>query len=236
MGSFSSNTFVASTTASCIFLAAFYSLWLATRVNFGAPSNYIQSFNDIELRELISQLCLIIPVYFFGLYPQPLCSIILPTLNYCFIHWAIVEARIHLNRSPIGMWRLIFSILCFLLVVDIDVDYRWQSPIIRWNHQLFLISICFFDGFISVTSYNLRSQVQIQINVQFQISFRLGILMDSVSLFRIESPIPVPDLLIDFSFRFSVTVPDSDIHGRFELFHWISRTSLLDCGDWQWKD
>jgi NADH-quinone oxidoreductase subunit M len=91
MGSFSSNTFVASTTASCIFLAAFYSLWLATRLLFGAPSNYIQSFNDIELRELISQLCLIIPVYLFGLYPQPLCSIILPTLNYCFIHWAIVS-------------------------------------------------------------------------------------------------------------------------------------------------
>jgi len=92
IGTFTKNTWVASLAATGVFLGATYSLWLATRVLFGSVSLYIQGFNDMNMRELVNQFSLIVPVALFGFYPQPMCWCIFPSLHFWLIHLAIVQA------------------------------------------------------------------------------------------------------------------------------------------------
>jgi NADH-ubiquinone oxidoreductase chain 4 len=61
---------VAALGATGILLSACYSLFLYNRLSYGDYSPYLNSVKDLNRREFHLLLTLIIPTYFFGIFPN----------------------------------------------------------------------------------------------------------------------------------------------------------------------
>ena len=70
VGTFQSNTLITVLASTGIVLGAAYSIWLYNRVAFGALTNYIVAFNDINKREMMIFVPFIILTLLMGIYPN----------------------------------------------------------------------------------------------------------------------------------------------------------------------
>ena len=70
MGIWEVNPVVAALGASGILLSACYSLFLMNRLSYGDYSPYLYPVKDLNRREYHLLLCLIIPTFFFGIFPN----------------------------------------------------------------------------------------------------------------------------------------------------------------------
>jgi proton-translocating NADH-quinone oxidoreductase chain M len=70
VGTFQSNTLITVLASTGIILGAAYSIWLYNRVAFGALTNYIVAFNDINKREMMIFVPFIILTLVMGIYPN----------------------------------------------------------------------------------------------------------------------------------------------------------------------
>ena len=70
MGIWEVNPVVAALGASGILLSACYSLFLMNRLSFGDYSPYLYPVKDLNRREYHLLLALIIPTFFFGIFPN----------------------------------------------------------------------------------------------------------------------------------------------------------------------
>jgi len=70
VGTFQSNTLITVLASTGIVLGAAYSIWLYNRVAFGALTNYIVAFNDVNKRELMIFVPFIILTLLMGIYPN----------------------------------------------------------------------------------------------------------------------------------------------------------------------
>ncbi|MFW0776611.1 MAG: NADH-quinone oxidoreductase subunit M [Rickettsiales bacterium] len=72
MGAFKANTFVAFLATTGVVLGAAYMLWLYRRVIFGEITNaQVSAMKDMNVRELVIFVPLVVLVLWIGLYPQP---------------------------------------------------------------------------------------------------------------------------------------------------------------------
>ena len=76
-GIFSQNIIIGLLASSGIVLSAGYSIWLYNRISFGASSKYLKYTTDINRREFMILLPLIIIAIIFGIFP----NIVLDTLH-----------------------------------------------------------------------------------------------------------------------------------------------------------
>ena len=75
MGAFEKNILVAMIASLGIILGAAYMLWLFKRVVFGEINNQkLKSMKDLKNFEIITLSALVIPILFFGFYPEPLMN------------------------------------------------------------------------------------------------------------------------------------------------------------------
>ncbi len=75
MGAFEKNILVAMIASLGVILGAAYMLWLFKRVIFGEINNQeLKSMKDLKTFEIITLLALVIPILFFGFYPEPLMN------------------------------------------------------------------------------------------------------------------------------------------------------------------
>jgi len=74
IGSFQRNPIITLFGASCIVLTPVYSIWLYNRVILGASSVYLQFLGDINRREFITLLPLLVLVLLLGILPNLLCD------------------------------------------------------------------------------------------------------------------------------------------------------------------
>ena len=70
VGTFQSNTLITVLASTGIILGAAYSIWLYNRVSFGALTNYIIAFNDVNKREMMIFIPFIILTLLMGIYPN----------------------------------------------------------------------------------------------------------------------------------------------------------------------
>ncbi len=70
VGTFQSNTLITVLASTGIVLGAAYSIWLYNRVAFGALTNYIVAFNDVNKREMMIFVPFIILTLVMGIYPN----------------------------------------------------------------------------------------------------------------------------------------------------------------------
>jgi len=71
IGSFQSNTIVTFLISSGMVSGAAYSLWLCNRILFGSLSTqYIHQYKDVEFREFLVFLPLILPILWMGIFPE----------------------------------------------------------------------------------------------------------------------------------------------------------------------
>jgi len=76
VGIFQVNTWVAMLAATGVILSAAYALWLYRRVIFGTLERAnLKDILDLNRREIVILLPLVIAVIFFGVYPQPLLEV-----------------------------------------------------------------------------------------------------------------------------------------------------------------
>ena len=75
MGAFEKNILVAMIASLGVILGAAYMLWLFKRVVFGEMNNQeLKSMKDLKTFEIITLSALVIPILFFGFYPEPLMN------------------------------------------------------------------------------------------------------------------------------------------------------------------
>ena len=75
MGAFEKNILVAMIASLGVILGAAYMLWLFKRVVFGKINNQeLKSMKDLKTFEIITLSALVIPILFFGFYPEPLMN------------------------------------------------------------------------------------------------------------------------------------------------------------------
>ena len=75
MGAFEKNILVAMIASLGVILGAAYMLWLFKRVVFGEINNQeLKSMKDLKTFEIITLSSLVIPILFFGFYPEPLMN------------------------------------------------------------------------------------------------------------------------------------------------------------------
>ena len=75
MGTFKKNFLVATIASLGVILGAAYMLWLYKRIIFGELiNNEIKSMVDLKRFEIIILFSLVIPIIFFGIYPEPLMN------------------------------------------------------------------------------------------------------------------------------------------------------------------
>ena len=75
MGAFEKNILVAMIASLGVILGAAYMLWLFKRVVFGEITNQeLKSMKDLKTFEIITLSALVIPILFFGFYPEPLMN------------------------------------------------------------------------------------------------------------------------------------------------------------------
>jgi len=75
MGAFKKNFLVATIASLGVILGAAYMLWLYKRIIFGELiNNELKSMIDLKKFELIILFSLVIPIIFFGFYPEPLMN------------------------------------------------------------------------------------------------------------------------------------------------------------------
>ena len=75
MGAFEKNILVAMIASLGVILGAAYMLWLFKRVVFGEINNQeLKSMKDLKTFEIITLSALVIPILFFGFYPEPLMN------------------------------------------------------------------------------------------------------------------------------------------------------------------
>jgi proton-translocating NADH-quinone oxidoreductase chain M len=70
------NLLVAAIASSGMLLTASYSMWLYNRIIFGAPSAFINHYNDLTRLDVTVLLLLGIPTLWIGFYPNPLLELI----------------------------------------------------------------------------------------------------------------------------------------------------------------
>ena len=75
MGDFKKNFLVATIASLGVILCAAYMLWLYKRVIFGKIINKkLEAISDLKKFEIIILFCLVVPIIFFGFYPEPLMN------------------------------------------------------------------------------------------------------------------------------------------------------------------
>ena len=75
MGAFKKSFLVATIASLGVILGAAYMLWLYKRIVFGELiNNELKSMIDLKKFELIILASLVIPIIFFGFYPEPLMN------------------------------------------------------------------------------------------------------------------------------------------------------------------
>ncbi len=75
MGAFEKNILVAMIASLGVILGAAYMLWLFKRVVFGKINNQdLKGMKDLKTFEIITLSALVIPILFFGFYPEPLMN------------------------------------------------------------------------------------------------------------------------------------------------------------------
>ena len=86
MGSFHSYPALTAIATSGIIFAAVYLLWMFQRVMFHEITNpEIENLKDMDLREIVTVLPLILLMFFIGFYPMPFLDRIDPTVIH-FVH------------------------------------------------------------------------------------------------------------------------------------------------------
>ena len=75
MGAFKKSFLVATIASLGVILCAAYMLWLYKRVIFGKIINKkLEAISDLKKFEIIILFCLVVPIIFFGFYPEPLMN------------------------------------------------------------------------------------------------------------------------------------------------------------------
>jgi hypothetical protein len=71
VGSFQTNTFIATLAATGMILGGAYSIWLYNRVIFGGfKTHSIQNFADLNRREFFLFLPFVFAIFWMGIYPE----------------------------------------------------------------------------------------------------------------------------------------------------------------------
>jgi NADH-quinone oxidoreductase subunit M len=99
LGTFEANRTAAVIAASGVILAAAYMLWMFRRVMFGPithPEN--RGLIDLDLRERLVMVALVLPIIWIGLYPDPLLRRIEPSVNHVIA--VMVERAEKADGSP----------------------------------------------------------------------------------------------------------------------------------------
>ena len=100
MGTFKKNFLVATIASLGVILGAAYMLWLYKRIIFGQIINQeIKSLVDLKKFETIILVSLVLPILFFGFYPEPLMSSI-----ETFISNLIEMSTLNINNSLAGKY------------------------------------------------------------------------------------------------------------------------------------
>jgi len=82
IGVFQDNFLVGTIAGTGVILGAAYMLWLYKRVIFGKLINKeLLKINDLDKSELFILTCIVLPVLFFGFYPEPLLNTIEVSVN-----------------------------------------------------------------------------------------------------------------------------------------------------------
>lgn len=82
VGAYKANTWLAAGTATGVILGASYALWLYRRVVFGELVNKkLTKITDINLREVIMFVPLIVLVVWLGVYPKPVLDVLHPSVE-----------------------------------------------------------------------------------------------------------------------------------------------------------
>lgn len=86
MSAFQTHFWVAIFASMTLILSASYTLWMYKRVFFGPVGNtYVAQFKDITWTEKTNYILLTIPVFFFGLYPQPIINVLRVTIGHLLL-------------------------------------------------------------------------------------------------------------------------------------------------------
>ncbi len=81
-GAFQANTWVAIGAATGVVLSAAYALYLYRRVVFGAlVKPELKDIQDLNLREIVTIVPLIVATVFFGVYPKPVLDVTGPAVQ-----------------------------------------------------------------------------------------------------------------------------------------------------------
>ncbi len=87
LGTFKANFWYAFLAATTLILGAAYSLWMVKRVFYGEVANdKVAALKDINKREFLILFLLALTVLFFGLYPNPLLTVLHDSVNGLLIH------------------------------------------------------------------------------------------------------------------------------------------------------
>jgi NADH-ubiquinone oxidoreductase chain 4 len=90
-GIFLKNPVIAILGASTIFLSACYSIFLYNRLSYGAYSPYLPIVKDINRREFIILITLLIPTILFGIFPNVILDV---------LHSTITSLLYNINLTP----------------------------------------------------------------------------------------------------------------------------------------
>ena len=75
MGTFKKSFLVATIASLGVILTAAYMLWLYKRIDFGKIVNEdVKSMVDLKRFEMVILFTLVVPIIFFGFYPEPLMN------------------------------------------------------------------------------------------------------------------------------------------------------------------
>ena len=82
MGAFKKSFLVATIASLGVILGAAYMLWLYKRIIFGEiVDNQLKSMTDLKRFEILILFSLVIPIIFFGFYPEPLINSMETSVN-----------------------------------------------------------------------------------------------------------------------------------------------------------
>jgi NADH-quinone oxidoreductase subunit M len=86
MSAFKTHFFIAFGAALTLILSASYTLWMYKRVFFGPVTNeYVAEFKDINWLEKTNYILLAAGVFFVGLYPEPIITVLRVTVAHLLI-------------------------------------------------------------------------------------------------------------------------------------------------------
>jgi NADH-ubiquinone oxidoreductase chain 4 len=77
VGTFQRSPVIGALGATGIVLSACYSIWLYNRISYGSHSPYLSVTSDLNRREFMLLISLVIPIVLFGIFP----NVILDTLH-----------------------------------------------------------------------------------------------------------------------------------------------------------